>query len=430
MNDLIPPNDERAERAVIGAMLLSADAVDTVSDLIVAEDYYRPKNATIHAAITAIHGRGEPTDAVAVAAELERRGLLARVGGAPYLFETVESVPVVSNVDYYAAIVAEKALLRRVIEAGTRVAQLGYQGGRGADTESVIEAVAKEMAAIHRPSSTRPTRISDALDRAAEGYENELAPGLPTGLPDLDRLLRMTPGSVTVVAARPGGGKSVFGLQMAIHNAKLGTPSLIATLEMTDTDLAHRVNASEGRTDLSKLVAHELDDAAWINVAKVQGAAKEWPLDICDDTDTGLSKVRRHLADAVRRGEPYGLLVVDYLQLMNSDTSTASRQQEVAALSRGMKLIAKEFHIPVILASQLNRNSTTRQDERPKMSELRESGAIEQDADNIILLHRDDEQAPGEIELIIAKQRQGPSGVVTCVFQGHYQRILSMSKQD
>ncbi|APU20902.1 replicative DNA helicase [Actinoalloteichus sp. GBA129-24] len=425
------PQDEAAERGVLGAMLLDNRVIGAVANMIAGGDFYRLAHQVIYESIRRLDDRGDPADPVTVAAELDAVGQLARVGDRPYLVGLLGDAPVGGSATYYAAIVAEKAMLRRVVAAGQQITQVGMLGGDGAPVEDVLEAAQQALFGVHGQADDDLSDLDDLYSETSDWLDDPTEePGLPTGLADLDRLLRITPGSVTVVAARPGVGKSVLGVQLAAHVAAAGSPALICSLEMSKRELMLRIMASDARVNLSDLVAKKLSDADRMKVAKAQGKAKGRPLRVTEMVSGGVAKIRRYVADAARRGEPYSLVVVDYLQLMqHHDPRVSQRQQQVSEMSRALKLMAKEFGVPVVVASQLNRNSETRQDKKPLMSELRESGAIEQDADNVLLLHRDDDLKPGEIEIIIAKQRQGPTGVVVGAFQGHYQRIVCMSNQ-
>jgi replicative DNA helicase len=431
----IPPGDVAAERVVLGAMMLSRDAIaDVVAAGLLPGDYSRPTHQLVHEAILALYDCGDPADLVAVGNLLGKRDELARVGGGAYLHTLAASPPVAVNAGYYARMVADHALLRGVIEAATRAVQLGYEGS-GEPAEIAARALEMMEAAATgrggggmRPMSALMADVVGALEQEAER-------GLPTGFADLDHVLTgLAPGQFIITAARPGVGKSVLTTGIAAHCAMdLGLPVLLMSLEMSAEEITQRIISSRGRVPLTSLLQRKVADPDWDRIHRVYGEISGSPLVIDDTPHCTLTGIRARLREMARTA-PARLLVVDYLGLL-SGPKAANREGEVSALSRGLKLIAREFEIPVLAAAQLNRMPEHRGDKRPVLSDLRDSGAQEQDADVVILLHREDiydRESPraGEIDLDVAKNRQGPQTTVTAAFQGHYARCVDMAPRE
>jgi len=403
-SDRVPPQDVHAEQSVLGGMLLSKDAIADCVETLKAVDFYRPAHESIYDAVLDLYGRGEPADAITVADELTKRGELSRVGGQAYLHQLIASVPTAANAGYYAQIVAERAVLRRLVEAGTRIVQMGYGQG-GGDVEDIVNAAQAEVYSVaDKRGGDDYHAIGDLLEGTvdeiehASGHSGEMV-GVPTGFTDLDQLTNgLHPGQMIVVAARPAVGKSTLGLDIARTAAikhKLAT--VVFSLEMSRTEITMRLLSAEAQIQLQNMRKGTMRDEDWL-------------------------KQRNNLK----------LVVIDYLQLMSSGKRVESRQQEVSEFSRALKLLAKELEVPVIAISQLNRGPEQRTDKRPQMSDLRESGSIEQDADMVILLHREslyERESPreGEADLIVAKHRNGPTDTIVLAFQGHYSRFTNMA---
>lgn len=433
------PCDVGSERSVLGAMLLSEDVVAAVGEALAGEDFYLPQHGTIFRLILEMYGRGEPADAITVAAALADSGDLGRVGGAPYLHTLISTVPTAANASYYARIVGERAVQRRLIEVGVRIAELGYQ-------PLGLERNVTDLAdlAQHAVSEILPARGSNDFSALGELLQPTLDDieaaatrmgmvGVPTGFTDLDRLMNgLQPGQLAIIAARPGLGKSTLGADIVRSAAiRHGIPSAFFTLEMSKVELVTRILSAEARVPLHVLRSGHLSDDDWARLAKRIGEVAEAPLFFDDTANLTLSQVR---SKALRLKRQHGLrlLVVDYLQLMSTPGRTESRQQEVAQLSRGLKLLAKELGLPVIAMSQLNRGPEGRQSKRPQLSDLRESGAIEQDSDIVLFVHRDDyyekeHQRAGEADFILAKHRNGPTDTVTVAAQLHLSRFVDMA---
>jgi replicative DNA helicase len=436
-----PPQDLAAEQCVLGGMLLSKDAVADVIEIIKSVDFYKPAHTTIYDAILDLYGRGEPADPITVAAALADAGELGRVGGAPYLHTLIASVPTAANAGYYARIVGERAVLRRLVEAGTRIVQLGYGAvaGAGRDVDDVVDLAQQTVydvteRRVGEDFAVLADMLQPTLDEIeAVGAQGGLMTGVPTGFTDLDRLLNgLHPGQLIVVAGRPGLGKSTVSMDIARNAAiRANQAAAVFSLEMSKIEIVMRLLAAEARVPLHVLRSGQLSDDDWTKLARCMGEISEAPLFVDDTPNMNLMEIRAKTR-RLRQRHDLKVIVVDYLQLMTSPKRVESRQQEVAELSRGLKLLAKEVECPVIAVSQLNRGPEQRTDKRPQLSDLRESGSIEQDADVVILLHRDDyydKESPraGEADFIVAKHRNGPTDTVTVAAQLHLSRFVDMA---
>ncbi|KAA9134617.1 replicative DNA helicase [Microbacterium caowuchunii] len=435
-NERTPPHDTLAEQSTLGGMLLSKDAVADVIESIRGSDFYIPKHELIFEAILTLYSHGEPTDVIAVTDELIKTGDLQRAGGADYLHTLTSIVPTAANAGYYATIVSERALLRRLVEAGTRIVQMGY-AGQGEATELVNSAQAEIYSVTGAETAEDYVPLTIAVDAAVEEIEaargrDGSMTGIPTGFAQLDELTNgLHGGQMIVVAARPAMGKSTLALDFARAAAiKHDMPTIFFSLEMGRSEIAMRLMSAEGAIPLQNMRKGTLDQRDWTTVAATRGRINDAPLYIDDSPNMTLVEIR---AKCRRLKQRVGLkmVIIDYLQLMTSGKKVESRQQEVSEFSRALKLLAKELQVPVIALSQLNRGSEQRQDKRPQVSDLRESGSIEQDADMVMLLHRDSvydkEVRPGEADLIIAKHRNGPTATLEIAFQGHFSRFTDMA---
>jgi replicative DNA helicase len=436
-SDRTPPQDNNAEQSVLGSMLLSKDAIADVIESVRGTDFYRPAHESIFDAIVDLYGRGEPADPVTIAAELQRRGDLARVGGAPYLHTLSASVPIAANAGYYAEIVREKAILRRLVDAGTRIAQWGY-AGEGQVDETVDRAQAEVYSVTDKRTSEDYAPLSDIMEatldeiEAISNRDGEMI-GVPTGFADLDELTNgLHGGQMIIVAARPAVGKSTLGLDIcrsaSVHH---NLASVIFSLEMTRNEITMRLLSAEAKIPLNHMRNGNMNDEDWAKLARKMGEVSSAPFFIDDSPNMTMMEIRAK-ARRLKQRHDLRLIVIDYLQLMSSGKKVESRQLEVSEFSRQIKLLAKELDVPVIALSQLNRGPEQRSDKRPMMSDLRESGSIEQDADMVILLHREDvyekeSTRPGEADLIVAKHRNGPTRDVVVAFQGHYSRFVDMA---
>ncbi|MBC2932098.1 replicative DNA helicase [Nocardioides sp. zg-1228] len=433
-----PPQDNAAEQSVLGSMLLSKDAIADVVDVIKGVDYYRPAHEVIHDAIIDLYGRGEPADPITVAAELVKRGELQRIGGAPYLHTLSANVPIAANAGYYAEIVRDKAILRRLVEAGTRIAALGY-AGEGEIDDVVDHAQAEVYKVTDRRASVDYAPLSDIMSGVLDEIEaigNREAGlyGVPTGFADLDDLTNgLHSGQMIIVAARPAMGKSTLALDFcraaSIHN---NLTSCFFSLEMTRSEIMMRLLSAEAKVPLNHIRNGTMRDDDWEKLARKMGQVSGAPMFIDDSPNMTMMEIRAK-ARRLKQRHDLKLIVIDYMQLMSSGKKVESRQLEVSEFSRNIKLLAKELELPIIALSQLNRGPEQRGDKRPMMSDLRESGSLEQDADMVILLHRDDvyekeSTRPGEADLIVAKHRNGPTRDLTVAFQGHYSRFVDMAQ--
>ena len=435
--DRTPPQDNAAEQSVLGAMMLSKDAIADVVETVRGTDFYRPSHEAVFDAAIDLYGRGEPVDPVTVTAELQRRGELQRVGGAPYLHTLSANVPIAANAGYYAEIVREKAILRRLVDAGTRIVQMGY-----AAEGQVDEVVDHAQAEVYQVTDKRASEDYAPLSDIMEGVLDEIEAignrdggiyGVPTGFADLDELTNgFHEGQMVIVAARPAMGKSTLALDFcraaSIHN---NLASVFFSLEMNRSEITMRLLSAEAKVPLNHIRNGEMTDDDWAKLARKMGEVSSAPLFIDDSPNMTMMEIRAK-ARRLKQRHDLRLICIDYMQLMTSGKKVESRQLEVSEFSRQIKLLAKELEVPVIALSQLNRGSEQRSDKRPMMSDLRESGSLEQDADMVILLHRDDayekeSTRPGEADVIVAKHRNGPTRDIVVAFQGHYSRFVDMA---
>ena len=429
-----PPQDLIAEQGVLGGMLLSKDAIADVVEIIRDRDFYRPAHELIYDAIVDLYGRGEPVDPVTVSAELTKRGDIARAGGAPYLHTLISSVPTAANAGYYAKIVRERAILRRLVEAGTKIVQLGY-ASEGEVDDAVDQAQAEVYSVTERRANEDYVQLSTllpaALDEIEKISQGVIGEGVKTGFIELDKLTNgLHPGNMIVLAARPAVGKSTLGLDIARYaSIHKGNTSVIFSLEMSKSEITMRMLSAEARVALNNIRAGTLNDEEWARLARRMGEISEAPLFIDDSPNLSLMEIRAK-ARRLKQRHNLKLIVIDYLQLMTSGKRVENRQQEVSEFSRQLKLLAKELNVPIVAISQLNRSPEQRSDKKPMLSDLRESGSIEQDADVVILLHRDDlydnQNRSGEADLIVAKHRNGPTRTITVSAQLHFARFVDM----
>jgi len=430
-----PPQDVIAEQSVLGGMLLSKDAISDVVEILRERDFYRPAHELIYDAIVDLYGRGEPADPVTVSAELTKRGDLVRAGGAPYLHTLISSVPTAANAGYYAKIIRERAIMRRLVEAGTKIVQLGYTD-EGEVDDAVDQAQAEVFAVTERRESDDYVQLSQLMPEAYDEIEKIAAgitgQGVKTGFKDLDALTNgFHPGNMIVLAARPAVGKSTLGLDIAryasIHKRET---SVIFSLEMSRSEITMRMLSAEARVPLNNIRSGRLSEEEWARMARRMGEISDAPMFIDDSPNLSLMEIRAK-SRRLKQRHDLKLIVIDYLQLMTSGKRVENRQQEVSEFSRQLKLLAKELNVPVVAISQLNRSPEQRSDKKPMLSDLRESGSIEQDADLVILLHREDlydsQNRSGEADLIVAKHRNGPTRTITVSAQLHLARFTDMA---
>lgn len=443
--DRTPPQAIEAEQSVLGAMMLSKDAIADVIETIRPGDFYRPAHQLVYDAVLDLYSRGEPADAVTVSAELTRGGQLGRIGGAPYLHTLISLVPTAANAGYYAQIVADRATLRRLVTAGTRIVQMGYDAssGDGGDDNpgSIDDVVDRAQVEIYDVTERRTAEdyvhieslLQDTMDEIEKIQSTGgIGTGIPTGFQQLDEVTNgLHPGQMVTVAGRPGSGKSTFALDLARSAAvKHQKPTVIFSLEMGRLEIMMRLFSAEAGVALQNMRSGHMSDQDWRRVALRSSELAEAPLYIDDSPNLTMMEIRAK-ARRMKQRQDLQMIVIDYLQLMTSGKRVESRQQEVSEFSRAVKLLAKELEVPVVVLSQLNRSSEQRTDKKPMLSDLRESGSIEQDSDIVLLVHRPDlyeteTERAGEADLIIAKNRNGTTPTVAVAFQGRYSRFADM----
>ncbi len=437
MNDRTPPQNLDAEMAVLGAMLASRRALTEVSEILLPTDFYKPAHEMIYAAILELNTAGQRSDTLTVAAALEKRGELARLGGAPYLHQIVASITTAASAPWHAEIVRDLATRRRLIEVGTRIAQMGYETDDASDLPQIVNRAQAEANAISdRASHENDPTVRDTVDEVIDELKNGVEMGLPTGFRDLDYLTHgLQPGQMVIIAARPGMGKSTVGLDVIRSvSIKRRLPSVFFSLEMHRKELVRRCLSAEGSIPLHHMAPDCMMQDDWDRLGLCYDRVVTAPITIDDRPNLTVMQARSR-ARQLKQNGGLGLAVFDYAQLAKSgrDRKHENRQTEVTAISNELKLMARELHIPVIVLAQLNRGPMQRADKRPMMSDLRESGALEQDADVVILLHREDayeRESPraGEADFIVEKHRNGPTATITVAFQGHYSRFVDMAQ--
>ncbi|MFJ3283306.1 replicative DNA helicase [Streptomyces halstedii] len=438
--DRLPPQDLDAEQSVLGGMLLSKDALEDVvaGAKLKGRDFYRPAHEMVFTAILGLYAKGEPADPITTAAELAKTGMLPKAGGATYLHTLVQAVPTAANAEYYAEIVKERAVRRRLVEAGTRITQLGYTDGELAEDLNAAGAELFQVADENADEDYAP--VGDTLEEDIDwieeiGRRGGALTGLPTGFMDLDSLLTgFHPEQFIVVAGRPAMGKSTLAMDfIRACSIESSIPTAFFSLEMGRREINYRLLSATGKVALHHIRTGQMTEEDWARLAVAQTKVKQAPIHLDASPNLTLMDIRAKARRMAQRHD-IKMIVIDYLQLMQSGgRSPESRQQEVSEISRGLKLLAKELHLPVIALSQLNRGPEQRTDKKPVVSDLRESGSIEQDADIVMLLHREDayeKESPraGEADIIVAKHRNGPTATVTTAFQGHYSRFVDMAQ--
>ena len=435
----VPPHNLDAEESVLGAMLLKSQAVADAVQTLKSDDFYKPAHGHIFEAISSLYAGGEAIDPVTVAEELKRAGLLDAIGGPAVLLTVQSRTPAVSNAAHYAKIVEENALLRRLITTAGEIAELGYHPPEEVSaTIDRAESLVFEIGQHRFSDSLAPLRdlLDASLDRLEALYDNKQAiTGTPSGYNDLDELLSgLQPSALIVVGARPAMGKTAFGLGAAANAAmKSNKPVIYFSLEMGHLELTQRLLSSEGRVDATHLRNGSITDSDWQKITKAMGKLAEAPLWIDDNPNTTVMEIRAKARRLKSRVGDIGLIVVDYLQLMSGRSNAESRQVEISEISRGLKILARELQTPVMALSQLSRALELRADKRPMLADLRESGAIEQDADVVMFLYRDevynaDTADKGMAEVIVAKHRNGPTGVCRLAFLDYCTLFGNMAK--
>ena len=441
----VPPHNLNAEESLLGAMLLSRDAVNTAAETgIGVEHFYKPAHQHVFDAMRSLLTIGEPIDPVTVADELRRVGLLDEIGGLDFLLQLQNSTPVIGNVGRYAKIVLDTASLRRLIGVASEIAEIAYTEPDDVtkaldEVESRVFAVAEQRVV----DSTKPLRelLEEASDELEKRFESKVQlTGVPTGFADLDaKILGLQKSSLVIVGARPAMGKTAFALNVATNVAqKSGLPVLIFSLEMSHSELTMRILSSEAGVESSKLRTGNLSVSEWTLINNAIGRLDQQLIFLDDNPRVTVMEIRAKARRLKARYGGIGLIVIDYLQLM-SGSGAENRQLEVSEISRNLKILAREMEVPVMALSQLSRQLETRQDKRPQLSDLRESGSLEQDADIVLFLHRPEmfrndkgeaaENAEkGIAEVILSKHRAGPTGTVKLVFLAETTRFANASR--
>ena len=420
-------------------MLLSRDAIAAAVELCDTEDFYRPAHGHVFDAVTSLYGQGEPADPVTVADELARADLLDAIGGMPALISLQADTPATANASRYARIVEEHSLLRRLIGVAGEIAELAYSVPD--DVEAAVdraESMVFEVAERRVTDSLRPLRelLSDSLDRLEALYgRGESITGVPTGYVDLDeRLSGLQKSSLVIVGARPAMGKTAFALGIAAHAAmEANIPVLLFSLEMSHSEITQRLLCSEARVDATRVRNGRLLESDWSKISHAIGRLGEAPIFVDDNPNLTVMDIRGKARRLKSRQGRLGLIIVDYLQLMSGRRSAESRQVEISEISRGLKILARELEVPVLALSQLSRNLEMRADKRPMLSDLRESGSLEQDSDVVMFIYRDEVYNPdspdrGTAEIIVAKHRNGPTGSTHLAFLDHVTRFANMAR--
>lgn len=439
----VQPQDLLAEQSVLGSIFITPDKLISVREYIEPEDFYKYAHKVIFKAMIALNDRNDAIDATTVRAMLDSQGDLQNIGGISYLVELVNSVPTSANAEYYAQIVAEKSMLRHIISRLTETVNQAYDGSN--PSENIIASAERALVDINeRNNSTGFRKISDVLkvnyeNLEARSHQTSDVTGLPTGFRDLDKLTTgLHPDQLVILAARPAVGKTAFVLNIAQNvGTKQQKPVAVFSLEMGAESLVDRMLAAEGMVDSHSLRTGQLTDQDWQNVTMAQGVLAEAPIYIDDTPGIKITEIRARSRKLAQETGGLGLIVIDYLQLITG-TRPENRQQEVSDISRQLKILAKELRVPVIALSQLSRGVEQRQDKRPVLSDIRESGSIEQDADIVAFLYRDDyyrregddqEDAieDNTIEVILEKNRAGARGTVKLLFQKEYNKFSTIA---
>ncbi|HEY9682659.1 MAG TPA: replicative DNA helicase [Oculatellaceae cyanobacterium] len=436
----LPPQSLDAEQAVLGALLVSPDGLPRIVDILEADNFYRKAHQVIYAAMLDLFDHNEPIDIVTISQYLKDEGKLENVGGRQYITDLALSVATTANLEYYAKVVAEKALLRNLIKAGTEIVGSCYEE---TDADVALDKAEHMIFTLaQRRSMNSLVHIKDVVEtsfrKIEERYENRDAlSGVPSGFYDLDAMTSgWQPSDLVILAARPSMGKTAFVLNLAQHCAvEAGLPCAIFSLEMSKEQLVQRMLCAEAKIDANRLRTGHMHTNDWTHLAMAMGRLGEAPVFIDDSAMLNALEIRAKCRRLKSEMKGLGLVIIDYIQLMSGRKTTDNRVQEVSEISRSLKQLAREIHVPVIALSQLSRAVEARQNKRPMLSDLRESGSIEQDADLVMFIYRDEYYNPeteqrGEAEIIIAKQRNGPVGTVELLYQSSITRFLNKAHNE
>lgn len=441
MSDLtqrIPPNSMEAEQSVLGAMLLDKEAISVAAEILKDGDFYREVHNEIFMAIVDIYNAAEPVDLITLTDRLKSRKTIEAVGGITYLTQLMNIVPTAHNIEYYARIVLEKSTLRKLIKSSNEIISKCFDSG--SDTAAIVDEAEKGIFNISLSRSTQgfiPIKkiLTSNFDKIEELYLNKgRITGIPTGFSDLDtKLSGLQSSDLILIASRPSMGKSSLMMNI-VQNASVKEryTTAIFSLEMSKEQLSQRLLCSEALIDAHRLRTGDITEDEWIKLARAMGSLSDKPIFIDDTPAISVTEMRAKCR-RLKIEHGLGLVLVDYLQLMQSTGKYDSRQQEISNISRSLKALAKELEVPVVALSQLSRAPEMRADHRPVLSDLRESGAIEQDADVVMFLYRDEYYNPDTDkknigEVIIAKQRNGPTGVIELVWLGQFTKFADKSK--
>jgi len=434
----VPPNDSQAEQAVLGSMLVDKDAVLTVVEILKPEDFYRVEHSEIYSAILDLYEKGEPIDLLTLKSQLEIRGNYDVINGFEYLVSLNNPMYSITNVESYAKIVEEKSILRRLIDSSNEITKLSYN--QTDEVSSILEVAEQKIFSISQKKNQKSySVIKDVLVDTFDNLE-ELANrpnglvGVTSGFKDLDdKTLGFCPGQLIIVAARPAMGKSAFALNLMTNAALKANKAVVYfSLEMSKEELTGRILASEAMVDSQKIRSGKLEDNDWINLTNSAGTISEAKIFLDDSVGYTPTELRAKCRK-MKLEHDISLIVIDYLQLMNASKASASRQADISEISRSLKMLAKELGVPIIALSQLSRAPEQRDDHRPMLSDLRESGSIEQDADIVMFLYRDDYYNPetekkNVAEVILAKNRAGSTGTVELLWLGQYTKFVNLDK--
>lgn len=435
----VPPHDTEAEQAVIGSMLTDKEAIIAAIEILKEEDFYREDNKIIYGAILNLYNRAEPVDIITLKSELSSLGKLEAVGGLEYLAELPEKVPTTANVDKYIKIVEEKSLLRNLLKTANEIIKLGYDETQ--DVDFLMDQAEKKIfdtiqSRNQKGYSTIKDILVDTFTELEQLYnKKQHITGVPTGFADLDyKTAGLHNSDLILVAARPAMGKSAFALNIASNAAtKANIPVAVFSLEMSKEQMVNRILCSEAMVDSNKVRTGTIDDEDWAKLAEASGTLSESKIFIDDTPGISIMEIRAKCRK-LKLEQNIGLVVIDYLQLVQgTGKRSASREQEIAEISRSLKILAKEINVPVIALSQLSRAPEQRPDHRPMLSDLRESGSIEQDADIVMFLYRDDyynedSEKKNIAEVILAKHRSGSTGTVELLWLGNYTKFANIEK--
>ncbi|HEX7811858.1 MAG TPA: replicative DNA helicase [Burkholderiales bacterium] len=439
----LPPHSVEAEQSVLGGLLLDNTAWDKIADLISESDFYRGDHRLIWRHISKLIEHSRPADVITVSESLESTKELDSIGGLAYLGALAQNTPTAANIRRYGEIVRERAVMRKLAEVGTDIADAAYnpmgkEAGQLLDeAESKVFAISEEGARGKQGFLDMPPLLTKVVERIDMLYNRDNPSditGVPTGFTDLDKMTSgLQPGDLVIIAGRPSMGKTSLAINMAEHVAlEAGLPVGIFSMEMGASQLVMRMLGSVGRLDQHKVRTGRLADEDWRRLTDAVGRLNEAPIHIDETAALNALELRARARRLHRQYGRLGLIVVDYIQLMSANSQGENRATEISEISRSLKALAKELSVPVIALSQLNRSLEQRPNKRPVMSDLRESGAIEQDADVILFIYRDEVYNPdspdkGKAEVIIGKQRNGPIGTVNMVFQGEYTRFANFA---